>query len=199
MQFRLVLLGVMLGLILSGCNGARVVDNIYDGGGRKYVVSEAMEYIGELPRVRGDRCSGLYCGPYKKASSRHLGDMFVGVSDGKVTEALVFIKMRTARGYYYGTLHGGRLEVDGVMFAEEFMVVGRESNDSYKAFAEAAGYEALDDGYVVISIFKNTSKTTRLSISYACARSMLPEGAVDDGEAAREFMRKMIRERVACM
>lgn len=196
MKFKLLLLCVAFGLILSGCTGPRVQNNVYSiAGCDPYVVSSDMEYVGEAPVTFKGGCSGDYCSVLDKAPVRNVGDLFVRTVDGKVAEFLVVGYQRLGKGWQWMSPRGEVVDFDGKEYAEFFTSIKTgEGYDPYINLISQKGYTPREGMYAVRALNRNLSGTTNLYLWYGCSEDYIPSERERGDKKA--FLRKKFGERV---
>jgi hypothetical protein len=190
-----LLLSFILIAFLFGCNGKRVVDNVYNPPGcQAYIISSDMAYVGSPAVKASGGCSGVDCSLYGTSGGKMTSDMFVGSKDNVLQEVVVLQRSQTPQYHYWPAVEGNKVEFGGKEFVEDFFIVDGTKEDAYYYAIKQAGY-TFDGTPVGIRVLcRNLNKTTRLYIFYGISESLLPADVKDNEEAEKEFVRKKFAE-----
>jgi hypothetical protein len=193
-----VLLLISAALVLSGCNGARVVENQYKAPAGAYVVSSDMTYVGEVPMTYLERCTGNGCTVLSSTTARIVEDIFVRAEESKVKEFVLIGFKRISGRYYWPPFKLDKVAFAGGEYVEFLETVkADEAGDVYLSFLTDAGYKADAEKYYMRYMMKNVSEKTRAYVVYVCSENMLPEKDRDDLDVVKKFLQESMEKRVS--
>lgn len=197
MRFKLLLF-LLLCFSLCGCNGARVVDNTYHAAGGSYVISNDMEYAGEVPATYLTRgCAGPYSNDVCTGHKRIVDDIFVRSDNSKIKEFVLVGYQRLSSGYCWLPFKADKVVFADSEFVESYSIIeAKQVHNPYLKLLADMGYS--DDGgkYLTRSLLKNANDVTQVLLMYGCSENSLPEEARDNWKLTEEFLRKKMAEKI---
>lgn len=184
-------------MFLVGCNGSRVVNNMYGAAGASYAVDNSMVYLGEVPLSFYSGCDGPGCTSIDRVHSKVVEDLFVKVEDGKVVEFAVLAYERLTGPYHFLPSKSEKVVFGGREFGEAFGSFQASSvTDPYLRMIADAGYAADGDEYFFRDLWRNATKKSRQFLRYGCSTKSVPEPVGNDKESIKDFVRERMASRI---
>jgi len=197
MKFNIFLsLTLILGM-LWGCNGPRVVNNVYDApGGAPYVLASDMIYLGS-PQISGSTgCVGIGCPSFGSPKDKVTVDFFVHEVDGLVTEYAAIIRKTAPPGYYWTSVSSPKVQFGGRDYGETFDQYMLSDDQVLQPLVSEKGYQMGGNKIFSRTLRRNVNRTTQIIVQYGRFEKYIPSSVWGDYAMQNEYLRKQFSEKI---